>query len=180
MSADKSGFRKCHRCHLRERKLTEKLIDTSAVKCRKIKAYAMIQVSENWRQNWQKCKSRAMRPHKCSSQPHFPAFFAPKHEKSPAKCKAYGADNQIWTGDLILTKDALYQLSYISIRVPASESHWQHWYNSTLFRKMQEGKWNFFSGNLWKISFAGKSAFSEEKMRSSLDKVSVCAYHYIC
>ena len=26
----------------------------------------------------------------------------------------------------------------------------------------------------------GKSAFSEEKMRSSLDKVSVCAYHYIC
>ena len=48
---------------------------------------------------------------------------APKHEKSPAKCKAYGADNQIRTGDLILTKDALYQLSYISIRVPASESH---------------------------------------------------------
>ncbi|MBD9281388.1 MAG: hypothetical protein EGS70_13555 [Clostridiales bacterium] len=26
----------------------------------------------------------------------------------------------------------------------------------------------------------GKSAFSVEKMRSSLDKVSVCAYHYIC
>ena len=23
------------------------------------------------------------------------AKFAPKHEKSPAKCKAYGADNQI-------------------------------------------------------------------------------------
>ena len=51
------------------------------------------------------------------------AKFCPKHEKSPAKCKAYGADNQIRTGDLILTKDALYQLSYISIRVSASESH---------------------------------------------------------
>ena len=34
-----------------------------------------------------------------------------------------GAAIQIRTGDLILTKDALYQLSYISIRVPASESH---------------------------------------------------------
>ena len=27
----------------------------------------------------------------------------------------FGADNRIWTGDLILTKDALYRLSYISI-----------------------------------------------------------------
>ena len=36
---------------------------------------------------------------------------------------AFGAAIQIRTGDLILTKDALYQLSYISIRVPASESH---------------------------------------------------------
>ena len=27
----------------------------------------------------------------------------------------YGADNQDWTGDLILTKDTLYRLSYISI-----------------------------------------------------------------
>ena len=29
--------------------------------------------------------------------------------------KVFGADNQIRTGDLILTKDVLYQLSHISI-----------------------------------------------------------------
>ena len=40
-----------------------------------------------------------------------------------------GADTQIRTGDLILTKDALYRLSYISIG--------NVWYLSILFRKTQ-------------------------------------------
>ena len=39
------------------------------------------------------------------------------------------ADTQIRTGDLILTKDALYRLSYISIG--------NVWYLSILFRKTQ-------------------------------------------
>ena len=35
----------------------------------------------------------------------------------------FGADNGIWTRDLVLTKDALYLLSYISIILSAL---WQH------------------------------------------------------
>ena len=35
-------------------------------------------------------------------------------EKDLHFCKSFGADDQIRTGDLILTKDALYRLSYIS------------------------------------------------------------------
>ena len=38
-----------------------------------------------------------------------------KEKRSKASFAPYGADNQIRTGDLILTKDALYRLSYISI-----------------------------------------------------------------
>ena len=40
-------------------------------------------------------------------------FIKQKALKS-ADFKAFGADTQIRTGDLILTKDALYLLSYIS------------------------------------------------------------------
>ncbi len=42
-------------------------------------------------------------------------FLAKNKEKALHFCKAYGADTRIRTGDLILTKDALYLLSYISI-----------------------------------------------------------------
>ena len=41
----------------------------------------------------------------------------------------HGAASQIWTGDLILTKDALYRLSYSSIFISASASPGQlHYY----------------------------------------------------
>ena len=41
--------------------------------------------------------------------------FKPKHEETPCiSARCYGADGRIRTGDLILTKDALYRLSYIS------------------------------------------------------------------
>ena len=43
----------------------------------------------------------------CGYEPHALANWA-----TPAK---YGADDQDWTGDLILTKDTLCRLSYISI-----------------------------------------------------------------
>ncbi len=45
-------------------------------------------------------------------------FFTPAQHKKTDKRNAYrlyGADDQIRTGDLILTKDALYRLSYISL-----------------------------------------------------------------
>ena len=41
--------------------------------------------------------------------------ITPKQEEAPRKiARCYGADGRIRTGDLILTKDALYLLSYIS------------------------------------------------------------------
>ena len=60
--------------------------------------------------------------------PCFGHFDEAWKTKKPPESKGFkwlrcGAAIQIRTGDLILTKDALYQLSYISIRVPASESH---------------------------------------------------------
>ena len=42
-------------------------------------------------------------------------FRAKTTEKNLHFCKFFGADGRIRTGDLILTKDALYLLSYISI-----------------------------------------------------------------
>ena len=41
--------------------------------------------------------------------------FSPRNNKKALRfCKTSGADTRIRTGDLILTKDALYLLSYIS------------------------------------------------------------------
>ena len=43
--------------------------------------------------------------------------FKNRHKQKKSTCisaSAYGADDRIRTGDLILTKDALYRLSYIS------------------------------------------------------------------
>ncbi len=62
-------------------------------------------------------------------------FLAKNKEKALHFCKAYGADNQIRTGDLILTKDALYLLSYISVGNPAFG---QRIYNSTFAGNLQE------------------------------------------
>ena len=42
-------------------------------------------------------------------------IFRRDNKKDLHFCKSYGADTRIRTGDLILTKDALYLLSYISI-----------------------------------------------------------------
>ena len=44
-------------------------------------------------------------------------LFSLGMEKAPKSkdFEAFGADSQIRTGDLILTKDALYRLSYISM-----------------------------------------------------------------
>ena len=41
-------------------------------------------------------------------------IFCQNNKKDLHFCKSYGADTRIRTGDLILTKDALYLLSYIS------------------------------------------------------------------
>ncbi len=46
----------------------------------------------------------------------FATFHFFKHKKKTRFRRSWEADNQIRTGDLILTKDALYRLSYISIR----------------------------------------------------------------
>ena len=42
------------------------------------------------------------------------AYFTQNNKKVLHFCKTYGADTRIRTGDLILTKDALYLLSYNS------------------------------------------------------------------
>ena len=45
-----------------------------------------------------------------------PCRFCPGNKKKHLHfCRCCGADSQIRTGDLILTKDALYLLSYISM-----------------------------------------------------------------
>ena len=48
----------------------------------------------------------------------------PKQEEAPRKiARCCGADGRIRTGDLILTKDALYLLSYISaVRISSNAS----------------------------------------------------------
>ena len=38
-------------------------------------------------------------------------------------CFEYGADARIRTGDLILTKDVLYRLSYISLKIGQRDYH---------------------------------------------------------
>ena len=43
-------------------------------------------------------------------------------EKDGWETVFFGADNRIWTGDLILTKDALYHLSYISKKYKVSKN----------------------------------------------------------
>ena len=47
-------------------------------------------------------------------KPINPAKQAQNQEKNLHFCRFSGADGRIRTGDLILTKDALYRLSYIS------------------------------------------------------------------
>ena len=54
-----------------------------------------------------------------SKHQHFSRFYATK--KHPISRVLSGADNQIRTGDLVLTKDALCRLSYISIKWTLSE-----------------------------------------------------------
>ncbi len=45
-------------------------------------------------------------------------LFATKKHREPKFSMLSGADRQIRTADLILTKDALYRLSYISMTAP--------------------------------------------------------------
>ena len=59
---------------------------------------------------------QAVEPH---FDPHLKVhFYNEKHPKSEDFRCCSGAADQIRTGDLILTKDALYQLSYSSIGDP--------------------------------------------------------------
>ena len=52
---------------------------------------------------------------------------APRNNKKDLHfCKSYGADTRIRTGDLILTKDALYLLSYISMLLHRATNIYYH------------------------------------------------------
>ena len=42
--------------------------------------------------------------------------------------KVFGADNQIRTGDLMLTKHVLYQLSHISRCLPDNDNYYILWF----------------------------------------------------
>ena len=53
--------------------------------------------------------------------------IATKKPRKPKFSRLFGAARQIRTADLILTKDALYRLSYISISVPQKGNY----FNST-------------------------------------------------
>ena len=53
--------------------------------------------------------------------------IATTNPRKPKFSRVFGADRQIRTADLILTKDALYRLSYISISVPQKGNY----FNST-------------------------------------------------
>ena len=52
-----------------------------------------------------------------------PSKTGQNKEKDLHFCKSFGADDQIRTGDLILTKDALYRLSYISAFLERENYH---------------------------------------------------------
>ena len=54
------------------------------------------------------------------------AYFTQNNKKVLHFCKTYGADTRIRTGDLILTKDALYLLSYISMRLHRATNIYYH------------------------------------------------------
>ena len=54
---------------------------------------------------------------------HFYRKIAPKRKKNRHFWRFFQADDQIRTGDLILTKDALYRLSYISAFLERENYH---------------------------------------------------------
>ena len=61
---------------------------------------------------------------------------SPQNNKKDLQvCKSCGADTRIRTGDLILTKDALYLLSYISTLLHRATDIYYH-----IFRKKARGK----------------------------------------
>ena len=63
----------------------------------------------------QESANEQTRSAKCKRRMRNPAFSAQKTKKRTCiSASSYGADGRIRTGDLILTKDALYRLSYIS------------------------------------------------------------------
>ena len=55
-----------------------------------------------------------------------PAQTAQNNKKDLHFCKTSGADTRIRTGDLILTKDALYLLSYISMLLHRATNIYYH------------------------------------------------------
>ena len=66
------------------------------------------------------------------------------YKKRTALFKAvlFGADNQIRTGDLILTKDALYLLSYISIgRGSRDRTHGTRFWRPMLYQLSYTPVW---------------------------------------
>ena len=65
-------------------------------------------------------------------------IFCQDNKKDLHFCKSSGADTRIRTGDLILTKDALYLLSYISMLLHRATNIYYH--NS---KKKARGKLQF-------------------------------------
>ena len=55
-----------------------------------------------------------------------PSKTAQNNKKDLHFCKSSGADTRIRTGDLILTKDALYLLSYISTLLHRATNIYYH------------------------------------------------------
>ena len=65
------------------------------------------------------------------------AFLPQNNKKDLHFCKSYGADTRIRTGDLILTKDALYLLSYISTLLHRATDIYYHRSKEKARGKMQ-------------------------------------------
>ena len=57
-------------------------------------------------------------------------------------CKSYGADTRIRTGDLILTKDALYLLSYISMLLHRATNIYYHNFEKNAIGNLQFSRKN--------------------------------------
>ena len=68
-----------------------------------------------------------------------------------------GADSQIRTGDLILTKDALYRLSYISA-LP-----FDNVMDSTTVRVKKQVSFSLFHDGKYGVYFSGMNMITEEE-----------------
>ena len=84
-------------------------------------------------------RNAASRPDSCT-------YFSINNKKDLHFCKSCGADTRIRTGDLILTKDALYLLSYISTLLHRATDIYYH-----IFAENARGNFHFFESFFEKV-----------------------------